>query len=71
MSTTLPISVHNLSCFMMYVLNEGLSAATISCMLSAVSYFHKLNGRPDPTNSFLIRQLVTAAHKTSIFLDSR
>ena len=68
---TLPISVQHLSCFMMALVNEGCSATSISSLLSALSYFHKVQGCHDPTHAFLIRQLVTAVHKIRPSVDSR
>ena len=71
LSVHLPLSVQHLSCFMMSLVNEGCSAASIASVLSALSYFHKLQGCYDPTHAFFIRQLVTAIHKSSPSVDSR
>ena len=68
---TMPIAVDHLSCFMMELLNSGASASSISSMLSAFSYFHKLEGGPDPTHSFFIRQLAIAVRRQVPSSDSR
>ena len=67
----LPISVNNLSCYITHLYNEGLPASTISFTISALSYFHKLNGIQDPTKVFRIKQLLLSIRKIRQTSDKR
>ena len=52
-------------------MNDGTAASSIISMLSALSYFHKLNNTFDPTHAFAIRQLVIAVRRSLPSGDSR
>ena len=68
----LPISDKDLSCFI-YVMydKENLSFSTISSNVSALSYHHKINNMPDPTKTFLIKQILIAIKKRRPVKDKR
>ena len=43
-------------------LHAGTAApATIVCNVSALAYFHKINGLPGPTNNFIVIKLLAGA----------
>ena len=56
----LPLPYTKLALFISYLSAKQLAPSTITSYLSALSYVHKLMGRPDPTKSFLIQKLLTA-----------
>ena len=72
---TLPISVDNLSFFIAYLFEKGLSATSIMSLMSAISYYHKILPdyveKYDPTKAFIIKQLLTGIKKQRPSLDSR
>ena len=39
--------------FIAYLFDNGRACATITSYISAVAYFHKIQGYTDPTTSFL------------------
>ena len=57
---TLPLPYTKVALFISYLSAKQLAPSTITSYLSALSYVHKLMGRPDPTKSFLIQKLLTA-----------
>ena len=44
----LPVSVAMMMGFIAYMHNKGYAPSSMISMVSAISYFHKLNGFPDP-----------------------
>lgn len=42
---------------------RGLSAAIIRSRLSAIAFWHQLNGWPNPIDSFLVRKAILGASK--------
>ena len=58
-----PVAVSTIALFVSYLFNRDLSAKSITSMLSAVSYFHKLHNVVDPTSSFLIKKLIAGASR--------
>ena len=47
--------------FIAYLFDNGRAGATITSYISAVAYFHKIQGYTDPTTSFLVRKLLVGA----------
>ena len=47
--------------FIAYLFDNGRAGATITSYISAVAYFHKMQGYTDPTTSFLVRKLLVGA----------
>ena len=45
--------------------------ASLATALSAISYYHKIAGFPDPTSDFLIRKLLQGVSKSNPSLDNR
>ena len=54
----IPLKVHHIMGYVAYLHHKGYSGSTIASYISALSYFHKIRGSPDPTNSYLIRKLI-------------
>ena len=71
LSLIFPIPVKHLSCFICFLFNEGMAVSSVNTILSALSYFHKLNNFVDYTHSFAVKQLVMACQKVRPSADSR
>jgi site-specific recombinase XerC len=52
-------------------LSQGKAVATVLSTLSAVAFFHKLMGHPDPTADFMIKRIMLGASKLTKSCDSR
>ncbi|XP_070202998.1 integrase/recombinase xerD homolog [Littorina saxatilis] len=66
-----PVSEQTVLLFIAYLYHKGYAPATISSMMSALSYIHKLASVPDPTSSYIVRKSMTTAHKLKPANDSR
>lgn len=66
-----PSSVDMVISFIVAQVNKGLSSATITTQLSAVSFVHKLANKPDPTSQFIIKKLLIGAGKINTRCDIR
>ena len=55
---------YEIALYITHLTNSGLKSTTIRTHLSAIAFFHKIHDYPDPTNSFLIKKLLTAGKKT-------
>ena len=62
-SPQFPLSPNRLALFISYLSARQSAPSTIASYISAISYVHKLKGFSDPTNSFLIRKLLTAVSR--------
>ena len=71
LSVDLPISVDTLSLFITYLFNQGLPASSISSILSAISYHHKIRNYIDPSKAFAIQQMLLTIRKERPTVDSR
>lgn len=59
----LPMSTTKLAQFIAYCHDKGLKGFTITAMISAFAYIHKLYGLADPTKSFRISKLLFGLRK--------
>lgn len=59
----LPMSTTKLAQFIAYCHDKGLKGSTITAMISAFSYIHKLYGLGDQTKSFLLSKLLFGLRK--------
>lgn len=57
--------------FIAYLSDNGRAGVTITSYISAVAYFHKIQGHADPTASFLVRKLLAGARVLSKTADVR
>ena len=55
---SLPLTTTQLLTYLSYLSLKGLAPSTITTYISAVSYVHKMNSLPDPTNSFVIQKVL-------------
>ena len=47
--------------FIAHLFALGLAPSSIVSTVSAVAYFHKVNGFPDPSNAFIVNKLLARA----------
>lgn len=66
-----PISPPTLALFIAYMFDHHYAASTVNTYVSALGYFHKLSGFPDPTKVFFIIQMLKGYGKLGTRLDSR
>ena len=57
--------------FIAHLHNTGLAPASIISYVSAISYFHKINGFQDPSKNFIISRLLLGAQKLRTVSDVR
>ena len=69
--TQLPLSLLCLAWFITHLSLQGVAAASITSIVSAVSYFHKIRGVPDNSQHFTIRQLLVSLRKKPSKADHR
>lgn len=62
----LPISTKRLAQFIAVCHHKGLKPSSISTILSAISYIHQLHGYRNPTQAFIVKQLLHSVKKSSI-----
>ena len=62
-ATNLPIKVSHLSYFLTYLHNRGAPASSLASICSGISYFHKFYKVPNPSQDFVIQQIIVAARK--------
>lgn len=53
-----PVPVSHVASYTSYCFHQGYSPASVSTYLSALSYVHKLQQLPDPTQSFIIKKIL-------------
>ena len=68
---TLPISSKNLGLFLTHLYEEGKSHSTIVGYSIAISFFHKMDNLNDPSDSELIKKLLTGIKKLNPPSDNR
>ncbi len=71
LAVNIPVSTFTIMQFIAYLHGTGYSPAHISSVLSALAYFHKIQGLPDPTKHFAIQKLVAGARNLRARLDVR
>lgn len=67
----IPVSINNVALFVSYLYQSKFAPSTISTYLSAIGYVHKILGFDDPTQSFLVQQLLQGAYKLRPSFDTR
>ncbi|RUA06911.1 MAG: hypothetical protein DSY43_00975 [Gammaproteobacteria bacterium] len=68
---SLPISAPTLALFIAYLFDRNYAPSTVNTYVSAIGYFHKLQGFSDPTKIFFILQMLRGYGKIGMRLDSR
>ena len=67
----LPVYVAMIMGFIAYLHNADNAPASIISNISAISYFHKIYGFPDPSRNFIVAKLLTGAHNLRSVADVR
>ncbi|KAK2188217.1 hypothetical protein NP493_140g04020 [Ridgeia piscesae] len=67
----LPVPIYIMMFFIAHLHNAGLAPASIISYVSAISYFHKINGFQDPAKSFIISRLLIGAQNLRTVSDVR
>lgn len=67
----LPVAVNALSLFVSHMFHDSFAPSTIATYLSAIGYVHKVLGFQDPSQSFLVQQLVHGAQRLRPKFDTR
>lgn len=65
-SSNLPIDEHMIGIYITHLWRSNLKPSTIRTYMSAISYFHKINGKNDPTNSYFVKQILKGANRCNI-----
>ena len=71
MYPSLPIPVAMILLFVAHLHASGAAPATIVSNVSALAYFHKINGLPDPTSNFIVVKLLAGARNIGSVPDVR
>ena len=66
-----PLSVMDMLYFIAYLSRLDLSASTICTYISAIIYFHKVQGLGDPANSFLVHKTLEGLRRQGKSFDVR
>ena len=62
-SPSLPASQHTVAMYVTHLHHSNLRSTTIRTHLSSVAFFHKINGYPSPTESFIVKKLLSGYSK--------
>ena len=55
---TWPAAIYDIVCFIAELYQNGLSHSTISCYLSGVSFYHKINNLEDNSQKIVVRKML-------------
>ena len=66
-----PLQPVVLALFVAYLQNKSFSYNTIATYVSAIAYFHKLQGYSDPADTFLVRKTLAGLRKLQPAVDTR
>ena len=67
----LPVSLPMILLFIAHLYNSGAAPASIVSIISAVGYFHKINGHSDPSSSFIVDKVLAGARNLGAVPDVR
>ena len=65
----LPVSVHMILLFIVHEFALGLAPSYIVSLISAVAYFHKVNGFTDPSSAIIVTKLLAGARNVGAVPD--
>ena len=68
---SLPTSVPLFLLIIVHLKSQNTAPSTISSYISILSFFYKINDRPDPTHSFLVPKTLAGARNLSAKPDAR
>ena len=67
----LPVSLPMILLFIAHLYNSGAAPASIVSIVSAVGYFHNINGHCDPSSSFIVAKVLAGARNLGAVPDVR
>ena len=70
-SAELPTPVSLILLFIAHMFYHGSAPSSIVSAVSAISYFNKVNGFPDPANSFIVKKVLAGARNIRATADVR
>ena len=62
---SIPISSYHAALFIVHLTRNRSQSSSIPPILSGIAYFHKIQGYPDPFQTFLSKQLLQASRRVS------
>ncbi|RLJ22740.1 hypothetical protein DJ031_00315 [bacterium endosymbiont of Escarpia laminata] len=71
LTTCMPVSMPMMLLFIAHLHATGSAPASIVSTVSAIAYFHKINGFADPSNCFLVAKLLAGARNLGAVPDVR
>ncbi|PJE77718.1 hypothetical protein CI610_03353 [invertebrate metagenome] len=71
LQTCLPTTVGTLVYFIAHLSQQKMAAATVSTYTAAIGYINRLAGHPDPTQSFIVKKILTSIQRGSYRPDTR
>ena len=66
-----PLESYNLGLFISYLFQKGYSTATIRTFVSAIGFYHKVNGLHDPSSSYMVEKAIQGLKKLRPTIDKR
>ena len=66
-----PAPIQHIVAFIAHLSITGKAASSINTYISALSYIHKLNGWPNPSDNFIIKKLREGSRRQDRRLDTR
>ena len=60
-SRRMPIPSYHVALYLAYLSKEGYAPGTLKLALSAISWYHKMSGAPDPTTAPAIQRMIIGA----------
>ena len=67
----MPLTPSTLGLFIAYMFQHQYAPPTASTYVSALGYFHRLAGAPDPSKVFWVMEMLKGYKKLGIRIDSR
>ena len=66
-----PANTNQVTMFVGHMSLAGYAPSTIETYVSAIKYYHKINGWPDPTNAFIMTKLLEGSRRQNGRRDTR
>ncbi|XP_069108944.1 uncharacterized protein [Argopecten irradians] len=71
LQSCLPTTVGTLIYFIAHLNHQGMASSTVSTYTAAIGYINRLAGHPDPTQSFVVKKMLSAIQRGSYRPDTR
>ena len=66
-----PIPIQHIILYIAFCFEKNYSPATIMAYMSGISFFHKINGYPDPSNNFAVQKMLEGCKRSRKSKDLR